>query len=134
MVVGSSGTNFENQMKLVDAQEMATSLMRLHGLYDHKFSFMERRNKFNRAGQANWKKKTVQLAPKFVELNYPVLVKQVLLHEIAHALRPRHHHNKFWKRTAHELGCLATDSKRDNKKIRCYGNLVKTKDPSGEKS
>lgn len=134
MDTGTSRAYFENQMKLLDAQGMATSLMILHGLYDHTFSFMERRNKFSCAGQCSWKKKTIQLAPRFVELNYPVLVKQVILHEIAHALRPRHHHNKFWKRTAVELGCLPTDSNRKDKKIRCYGNLVKTKDPSGEKS
>lgn len=112
-------------MELKQAEQMATSLMRHHGVFDYSFSYMKRRQRFDRAGQCNWRKKTLQLAPTFVELNLPVLVKQVILHEIAHALRPRHHHNKFWKLTATELGCLSTDKKRDNTKIRCYGDMVK---------
>lgn len=93
-------------MELKQAKQMANSLMRHHGLYDHTFTWMVRRKKFNRAGQADWNKKLIQLQPTFVELNLPFVVKQTILHEIAHALRPRHRHNKYFQKTARALGCV----------------------------
>jgi predicted SprT family Zn-dependent metalloprotease len=107
-------------MTIDSAEKMAVGLIKYHGLTDYKFSFMKRRRYFNRAGQCWWQKKLIQLQPTFVELNAPVIVKQTLLHEIAHALRPRHHHNKFWKETARSIGCVVGQYG-----LRCYGKEVK---------
>jgi predicted SprT family Zn-dependent metalloprotease len=119
MGIGSSDTTFD--MTLHDAEQMAVLLMKHHGVLDYKFSFMERRKKFHRAGQCDWKKKLIQLQPTFVELNYPMIVKQTILHEIAHALRPRHGHNKFFQKTACALGHRITYGKSHT----YYGSIVK---------
>jgi len=42
-------------------------------------------------------------------------VKNVILHEIAHALTPKQHHNKIWKLKAISIGC---DGKR------CYNTKI----------
>lgn len=102
-------------MDLYKAHQMAELLMARHGVGDYTFSMMERRTKFHRAGQCNWKKKTIQLQPTYVELNSEEEVKETILHEIAHALRPRHGHNKYWRRTALSIGCSGR---------RCYGSEV----------
>jgi predicted SprT family Zn-dependent metalloprotease len=105
-------------MRLVDAKEMAISLMHFYGVKGYSFIWMVRREKFSRAGQCSYKDKTISLAPKFVELNHPCVVKWTILHEIAHALRPKHNHNKFWKETARQIGHSGN---------RCYGKYVKIK-------
>lgn len=104
-------------MKLKDAEQMATSLMRHYGIFDYRFSWMQRREKYHCAGYCDYKKKLIKLAPRFVELNYPLIVKWTILHEIAHAITGKKHgHNKFWKRTARLLG---DDGNR------CLGEYVK---------
>lgn len=115
-------------MKKEQVEEMANSFLKHHGLYDWKFRWLKNLKSFWRAGQCDYKKKEIALSPKFAEFNYPVLIKQTILHEIAHALRPRHHHNKHWKLTARQLGCVKY---ADTSTLRCYGKLVK-KAPSPE--
>lgn len=46
----------------------------------------------------------IVLAEKFILLNTYNLVRQVILHEIAHALTPGHHHDHVWKAMARSLG------------------------------
>lgn len=103
-------------MQLQQAKQMCESFMKFHGVYDYKFEFMVKRERFNRAGQCDYKRKVISLQPTFIEKNYPVIVKWTILHEIAHAIRGRRHgHNKFWKKTARELGHSGN---------RCYGREV----------
>ena len=109
-------------MKKEQVEEMANSFLKHHGLYDWKFRWLKNVKSFWRAGQCDYKKKEIALAPTFVELNYPVVIKQVILHEIAHALMPRHKHNKHWKKTAVALGCMKG---RGQSILRCYGSEVK---------
>lgn len=109
-------------MKLEQAEKMAKSLMRHHGVYGYKFSFMQRRKRFNTAGSCNWRTKTMRLAPVFVEMNHVMLVKQVILHEIAHALRPKHGHNRFFQKTATSLGCTKYKGRKSHT---YYGSEVK---------
>ena len=112
-------------MELQQAQQMAISLLRFHGLHDYKFSYLRAMGKFSRAGQCNWKKKIISLAPFFVKWNSPFVVKQTILHEIAHALTPRHGHNKFFQKMASEIGHIATCSGRHTH----YGKHVNRKPP-----
>ena len=116
-------------MKLIEAEGMCKSFMQRFGIYDYKFQWMQKRKTFDMAGYCSWRKKIISLQPTFVECNYPFIVKQTILHEIAHALRPKHHHNKFWKRTATELGCMQS---KDCSTLRCYGKEVKKKATSPE--
>lgn len=88
-----------------DAESMAKSLMRFHGLLPRwSFRWMEPRRKFNRAGQCNWTKKSIDIQPHFVRCNHPFVVKKTILHEIAHALSPKRGHGKEWKRIARAVG------------------------------
>lgn len=91
-------------MTLPEAESMALMLMRHHGVRGYTFGFMQPRGKFSRIGQCNFRRKRIELAPFFVRFNYPFVVKRTILHEIAHALTPKHGHNKFWKAKARELG------------------------------
>jgi len=102
-------------METKDAQTLAEDLMKQHGVENYSFSFMAIRKKFSTSGRCNWKKKTIQLQPTFVELNTENIVRNTVLHEIAHALRPKHGHNKFWRSTAASIGCTG---------LRCYGKEV----------
>jgi predicted SprT family Zn-dependent metalloprotease len=102
-------------MTLEEAEILYVRLAITHNC-DYKFKWLERRKKFWRAGDCFWKTKIIRLQPTFVELNSEEVVTQVILHEIAHALTPKHRHNKFWKKKAIEIGY---------KGVRCYGKEVK---------
>ena len=71
---------------------------------DWTFAWKRRRLPFNSAGTCFTSKKEILLQPSFVELNTKEIVEQTILHELAHALTPRHGHNRFWKRKAIEIG------------------------------
>jgi predicted SprT family Zn-dependent metalloprotease len=105
-------------MTLQDAEKMFYSLAHSYGLYGYKFEFDRRRKKFNRTGSCNPRTRTIKLQPMFFELNYPVVVKWTILHEIAHAFNPKNHHGKFWKESAKTLGHSGNT---------CCGDYVKIK-------
>lgn len=92
-------------MELYKAHKWAEELIARHGADGYSFSWMKRRTRFHRAGQCDWKKKLIQLQPEYVEQYSEEEVLDTILHEIAHALRPRHGHNKFWRKTAVSIGC-----------------------------
>ena len=77
-------------------------LYKKHGLYDD-WTF-ELDNALQRFGCCNWRKKRITMSKALIELNTWERVKQTLLHEIAHALTPGHHHDKVWRAKAKELG------------------------------
>ena len=65
----------------------------------------------NRAGQTNYTTKTITLSKHYIH-SVTVsreMIKNTILHEIAHALCPKEHHNKVWKAKAISIGC---DGKR----------------------
>ena len=101
-------------MKLKQAQELATDLMRLHKLLpDWSFTFDRSRVRF---GKCNYRKKQVSLSKYLVELNGEIEVRDTILHEIAHALAPPGSgHGPVWKSLALSIGCNGR---------RCYGREV----------
>lgn len=62
-------------------------------------------NKKSAAGTCTWKKKVIKLSKPFIEAMNEAEVKDVILHEIAHALTPYKGHSHEWKRKAIEIGC-----------------------------
>lgn len=100
-------------MKLIDAENLTNELMKKHNLIDYSFEWKKRLINWRVAGSVDYKKKEISLQPTYVEKNSIEEVKNTILHEIAHALMPKHGHNKFWKRKAIEIGCtgLRTYSK-----------------------
>jgi predicted SprT family Zn-dependent metalloprotease len=87
---------------LEDAKTMALQTMARHGLEGWAFDFDGARRRLG----ACWpQRRRITLSRHFVTLNSPDLVRDVILHEIAHALTPGAGHGPVFKRKARELGC-----------------------------
>jgi len=72
---------------------------------DFELVWSKRVKRFRTTGKCYGKKKIIKLQPNYVELNSDEMITNTILHEIAHALTPKHGHNKFWKRKAISIGC-----------------------------
>ena len=107
-------------MELSDAQALALELMKKHGIDHWYFQFDNAKFRF---GGCQHNIRLIRLSKNLVLLNEVSVVKNVILHEIAHALvSPKYGHNWVWREKALEIGC---DGKR------CYSredvNMVKGK-------
>lgn len=89
-------------MDLKQAATLAREHMNKHGLHHWSFRFNGR---LTRAlGRCCYHNTTIELQPRYVELNSVTEVLDTILHEIAHALCPRDGHGDKWKATAARLG------------------------------
>lgn len=102
-------------MRTCDAKRMAEAELKAHGL-DKKgwtFSWMAERTR-RRFGQCSYRKKAIQLSPWYVRKNDILLVRDTILHEVAHALvwrcrrrGPRvKSHGAEWKAKCVEIGAV----------------------------
>lgn len=96
------------------AERLAKYLMLKHGLFlfDWKFKFSHGKTTF---GVCSYKTKTIRLSKHLVLLNDEDKVKDVILHEIAHALTPGAKHGWRWQQKCIEIGA---------KPERCFGDEV----------
>lgn len=86
------------------ARQLALQLLATHGLHDWSFAFNRRKRAM---GFCRYDIRTIELSIYFVERNGHDLIRDTLLHEIAHALvGPDHGHDAVWKRQ-----CLAIGAK-----------------------
>jgi predicted SprT family Zn-dependent metalloprotease len=97
-------------MNLIQAKKLAIELMSDHGLLDTGWSF-ELDNAKTRFGVCRYRSKRIGLSQPLTLVNNEAEVRDTILHEIAHALTPGHHHDSVWKAKCREIGC------RDE---RCY--------------
>ena len=98
-------------MELSDARALALELMKKHGIERWYFQFDNAKRRF---GCCNYTVQLISLSKQLVLLNTKEKVKDVILHEIAHALVGRGKgHNWVWREMALEIGC---DGKR------CYSS------------
>jgi len=93
-------------MDLEKAELLAQELMKHHGLTDRgrNWSFKWDSAKA-RYGLCNWTERTISLSSYLTPLVDENKVRNTILHEIAHALCPGHHHDNVWKAKAIEIGC-----------------------------
>lgn len=107
-------------MNLIAATELAQQLMRKHGLIQRGWILVWDNAK-RRFGQCRHHSRILRLSKPLTSLNLEVDVRDVILHEIAHALvGPRQGHNQVWKNMCVEIGA---------KPERCYdGQKVNTPD------
>lgn len=84
------------------AQALARRMMDAHGLTDWRFVFDRATSRF---GQCRYGTRTISLSGPLTALNSEDEVRDVILHEIAHALvGPGHGHGPVWKAKAREIG------------------------------
>ncbi|MEX0886831.1 MAG: SprT-like domain-containing protein [Phycisphaeraceae bacterium] len=103
-------------MNLHDAERLALSLMRQHGLIDAGWRFRWSRGKRQlgaaqvrprrdaRTGQVTYVR-TIRLSQHLVQLNPDAEVRDTILHEIAHALvGVEHGHDAAWRAVCRQIG------------------------------
>jgi predicted SprT family Zn-dependent metalloprotease len=91
-------------MDLNKAQALANELMQKHNIKQNGwiFRFDNARRRF---GCCKYRSRTITLSKYLTHLNDEKEVRNTILHEIAHALTPGHHHDWVWKAKAREIGC-----------------------------
>jgi predicted SprT family Zn-dependent metalloprotease len=107
-------------MNLDACRSLAEELMETHGLRSAGWHFGWDHGR-RRFGACHYSTKTLTLSHYLVVLNSDEEVRNVILHEIAHALAPGHHHDWVWRSKARSIGCTGD---------RCYGSdVLKPKAP-----
>ena len=90
-------------MNLQEAEKLAVDLLHEHGLLDWHFKFDKAKRRF---GCCNYTHKTISLSGPLTKIREPDMVRNTILHEIAHALVGRGHgHDNVWRSKALEIGC-----------------------------
>ena len=88
--------------RCLQARHLARQLLAAHGLADWSFAFNRSKRDL---GLCRFGPKVIELSRHFVERNGSGLVRDTLLHEIAHALvGPGHGHDDAWKRMCRRVG------------------------------
>jgi predicted SprT family Zn-dependent metalloprotease len=86
-----------------DAEKLALRLMKQHGLGDWTYATNSRKRTL---GLCFSHLKLIELSTYFIHNNEPQIVRETILHEIAHALvGSRHGHDEVWMDMAERLGC-----------------------------
>lgn len=92
-------------MDIREAEILARQLIRKHGLEGWTFSWDAAKTRF---GACHFSSRRIQLSRPLVELNDHPTVRDVILHEIAHALAYRQHgargHGRIWKMICVQIG------------------------------
>jgi predicted SprT family Zn-dependent metalloprotease len=102
-------------MQLTEAYELAEQLMNQYGLIASGWRFKWARSEL-RLGCCQYHKKVIKLSVTFVQLNSFDVVKNTILHEIAHAIVGiGFGHGRVWKQKAIELGCNPSATNYDAK-------------------
>ena len=99
-------------MELAAARHLATDLMQRHGVGDWTFAFDRAKR---RLGSCRYAQRTLTLSAPLTRLNGEAVVRDTILHEIAHALTPGAGHGARWRTVAARLGaaptpCVAADA------------------------
>jgi predicted SprT family Zn-dependent metalloprotease len=88
--------------RAVAARRLAVELLATHGLPGWSFAF--NRSKTN-MGLCRYGPRVIELSIHFVERNGEEVVRETLLHEVAHALvGPGHGHDRVWRETCLRIG------------------------------
>lgn len=88
------------------ALSLGAELCAYYGLHEWRVVLDHARR---RAGQCDYRAKTISLSRHYVRYATEDHIKDTILHEIAHALvGPNHGHDAVWRQKAREIGCTAT--------------------------
>ena len=89
-------------MQLDECRNLALMLMKQFHLNDWKFEFDYHKTRF---GVCMYRTKTISMSRLLTILNEENIVKDTILHEIAHALVPYDGHGKKWRNVCCAIGC-----------------------------
>lgn len=98
-------------MDLTRAEQLAKELIAQH-VPDWHFGWDHGRRRF---GRCHYRTRTITLSYILTSMNSEEEVRNVILHEIAHAKAPGHHHDYVWRQVARSIGCTGD---------RCYDSTV----------
>lgn len=115
-------------MNIQDAEKIARELMAKHLDDSWTLAF---NSKLTALGQCNYTQKKILLSKPLTEVNNEQILREVVLHEIAHALTPSWAgHNSIWKEKCLEIG--GTGKKYGNREAYIIFTYVGTC-PNGHK-
>lgn len=115
-------------MNIQDAEKIARELMAKHLDDSWTLAF---NSKLTALGQCNYTQKKILLSKPLTEVNNEQILREVVLHEIAHALTPSWAgHNSTWKEKCLEIG--GTGKKYGNREAYIIFTYVGTC-PNGHK-
>lgn len=115
-------------MNIQDAEKIARELMAKHLDDSWTLAF---NSKLTALGQCNYTQKKILLSKPLTEVNNEQILREVVLHEIAHALTPSWAgHNSVWKEKCIEIG--GTGKKYGNREAYIIFTYVGTC-PNGHK-
>lgn len=96
-----TGNASQDPEKLEQFRAMALDLMTEHGLNSWNFRLDRARV---RAGQCCYSSKTLTFSAALMSLWTEEQQRETVLHEIAHALTPGHHHDRIWQLKCLDIG------------------------------
>lgn len=105
-------------MDLHQAKQLTLELMTKHNLNDWSFRFINTRRIL---GRCDHSEKCIELSSIYCLNHEYNLIRDTILHEIAHALTRGHGHDSVWKRKCIEIGALPNRCKSiDGEKMAKY--------------
>ena len=96
---------------LDELEALAWELMGKHGLLEKGWKFEWDRAE-RRYGHCRYRDRVITISEKLALINEWDETRETILHEIAHALAPNHHHDAHWRAVALSIGSNG---------VRCYG-------------
>ena len=89
-------------MNIDEAKQLANELLKQHNLYEYTIEYTQSKSIL---GACNDTKKTIKLSVPYILLNTKETVKNIILHEIAHAIAGNeNNHNWKWQKVAKQIG------------------------------
>lgn len=97
-------THEQEIAKIWAARTMCLELMKQHGVDNYTFRFLSSHHTY---GRCNYTRKQIGLSKKFIVSPHVTTedIRNVCLHEIAHALEPTAGHGPAWVARAISIGC-----------------------------
>jgi predicted SprT family Zn-dependent metalloprotease len=89
-------------VNLIEAHYLALSLMEQHNLSAWRLDFTQT---LRVAGTCRLDAAVIEISERYIRVNGEPELREIMLHEIAHAITGRMRHDRVWRAVAKSLGC-----------------------------